>query len=1337
MSDNYFSKIDSVKLTVQITDKNFQNAINIKNVIDFPSYSINADSDLRRTCSVSVYPSDSSYDLKQNGKFWLDKYFTIFIEASGEGEYLYSTNLGYYLIGNPQKVYSPTENKLTFQGIDLMAQLTGLRNGNLEGMSYVVPQGSNVRQVMIDLLAEFGITKYKIEELPITVPNDINIGVGGTAYDILSQLRDLLPNYQMYFDTNGYFCFNKIPSGDDEPITIDDSLWDLILLDYKKSTDYDSVKNSIEVIGRTHEIQHYFENVELENDSYVVRYEEGDVVPNVLMGEKIALYTDKKLVTTNKYFKIYYNSVCQSIFKLFDEEGESPLLDREDKYYVFKVEGHTDNDWTILDIQDLVKTATIEQNLQLLGGNKYLNIYDSRLKPEDIKGGLTYTFQTPPTGCEELTEFNFVLNGVYHPIAVPSLSSGKRYTMDLDPFGDWILNETYTKDARYYIETKIKNNHIVADDPILTDEFLKTNVLTGDFYYEFKIEDDSITSPMVNPYLKVTNTKIPTQANYEITNGIINGLPLENNKTYMVKFNPKHNPNEMFYMEYVGGVTPYAKVQDTKKNSPFSVKSSIGVINKVLCGGEYDNITTDSLAQQRANWELYNYCRINDSVTINTIPNFLSDVNVLTEITLPNGYYDKEDETEKYMIKSINVSGGSQPTQSINMVKYYPFDEDNQVCYGFKVAIGTDLEKDSFNRLTYLEDAIGMTPCHMNYETGVFDYGDWEDAFFMPRPCMLKRSGIVDYYLNPYDYNYKLDGTPSDIHNEHYDGNAMMEWGGKGKNIYIKFEGTPNNVYRDGSVYIANYKKDEGFHNFSFYDKDGNPIDRFYTAIYNGSMIDGRLRSLSNKEVKEEPINDQMDSVTNNGVGYEFEQYSDRMLINMLLILMGKDLDTQAVFGMGVSNGTAPIKTGTMDTKGMFYGTSDGIEGVKVFGMENYWGNAYRTVVGDAMKPYNVVGELTIRRDNFVKMTSSTVDGSLADKYYEVNNGIVSIPNGGGGYISLNNYTAYYGELSQYKRPLHLSYFEKYGMFPTGQAEQRTGNTTISGYGYCDSLLISDWSLCPQSSTQDSFASYGGTYNNGIFNGALCKKYAPIFYSSSTLSYKGYSVDKKITINYFFTNENIISIEYNRGDNCLNPPFQPPYIEGYEFKGWSLTLGGEPLTHFEADTDNITLYAVYVENAPQKDPTYLDNFGVSGGYKTKRVISQQEREDGWELLIDKDIDLTGYKYLDFELDLNSVGIRNLMRPYSIVRGHFYVGFTLKNDPEDWNCASGTSENSAYIQEAIGRGSEGALEKTWISSENKYRIDVSNLDGVYSFHGWLEDSPYGQFAVGITNAVLHN
>lgn len=43
-------------------------------------------------------------------------------------------------------------------------------------------------------------------------------------------------------------------------------------------------------------------------------------------------------------------------------------------------------------------------------------------------------------------------------------------------------------------------------------------------------------------------------------------------------------------------------------------------------------------------------------------------------------------------------------------------------------------------------------------------------------PVMMKYNGTVDYELDPNDYTKKKDGTPSDINNNKYNGNVMMQY---------------------------------------------------------------------------------------------------------------------------------------------------------------------------------------------------------------------------------------------------------------------------------------------------------------------------------------------------------------------------------------------------------------------------------------------------------------------------------------------------------------------------------------------------------------------------------
>ena len=230
-------------------------------VLDGSTYNIDATSDIRRTCSISLVPLDSTFNVEYGGKIWLDKYIQIFIgieDTSNNNEIIYS-NLGLYLVNNPDQVYDATNNTITINGVDLMAKITGLRNGYLEGITYQVEKDSGIKQVITALIHdECGFPNYSIDQPSPTIltPNELSFGLGSTAYDILKSLRDINSNYQTYFDVDGIFWFNQIPSGENEQIMVDDDIWSKVLISYKKSYNFEEVKNYIEVFGKTQDDGH-------------------------------------------------------------------------------------------------------------------------------------------------------------------------------------------------------------------------------------------------------------------------------------------------------------------------------------------------------------------------------------------------------------------------------------------------------------------------------------------------------------------------------------------------------------------------------------------------------------------------------------------------------------------------------------------------------------------------------------------------------------------------------------------------------------------------------------------------------------------------------------------------------------------------------------------------------------------------------------------------------------------------------------------------------------------------------------------------------------------------
>lgn len=328
-----------------------------------------------------------------------------------------------------------------------------------------------------------------------------------------------------------------------------------------------------------------------------------------------------------------------------------------------------------------------------------------------------------------------------------------------------------------------------------------------------------------------------------------------------------------------------------------------------------------------------------------------------------------------------------------------------QTIYGFHI---DSSESDPSNAVTYLKDAAGMTPAYMDFTNDKFVYGSWEDAFFMPRPCMLKYDGTVDYYLNPNDYTKKVDGTASDVASDSYAGNAMMEWGRDGQKIWYKI--VPDATPTSASVYISNVQVDPDYRAWSFINNSGDLVDHFYTPIYNGTLDgNGKLRSISGKAYSalcqgKTAAQEVTAARLNNPTGvnlWNTEVYADVILINLLLILMGKSLNTTAKFGNGrcgqASAAENMLGTGTMNDKGLFWGSNANTSGVKVFGMENWWGNQWRRYAGHVL----------IEGVHKYKLTKGRQDGSAADDYIQSTtgtdyNGYITGVNdpGEGGYVS-------------------------------------------------------------------------------------------------------------------------------------------------------------------------------------------------------------------------------------------------------------------------------------------------------------------------------------------------
>ena len=370
-------------------------------------------------------------------------------------------------------------------------------------------------------------------------------------------------------------------------------------------------------------------------------------------------------------------------------------------------------------------------------------------------------------------------------------------------------------------------------------------------------------------------------------------------------------------------------------------------------------------------------------------------------------------ETEGELFKNITANGTYTDTNvTVGVVYYYSaFPYTSTGAYNRSEAnrtsvtpkkrdylFGYDLVKATSSptgRVTYPSDVdnAAFTPAAMNFSTGKFNYGGW--AFdpgekFMPRPCMLTYAGVVDHYLNPNDYTQKAEGGASKVADTSFGGNAMMEW----PKIYTK-------RWEEGGVYhfrCSDTPQDESWECWSNYDRLNNQIDHFYTPIYFGSNVSSKLRSISGQaNMVSQNATTEINYAKANGSDWYTEVLADRLLIQDLLVMMGKSTDGQTVFGSGrsSSSNSSAVNTGTMNSRGLFWGSNNGTDGVKVFGMEHFWGNLWR----------RTAGWMNVNGTQKVKLTRGTKDGSTVSDYNTDGNGYKTVsgatPSGSsGGYIN-------------------------------------------------------------------------------------------------------------------------------------------------------------------------------------------------------------------------------------------------------------------------------------------------------------------------------------------------
>lgn len=236
--------------------------------------------------------------------------------------------------------------------------------------------------------------------------------------------------------------------------------------------------------------------------------------------------------------------------------------------------------------------------------------------------------------------------------------------------------------------------------------------------------------------------------------------------------------------------------------------------------------------------------------------------------------------------------------------------------------------------VTYADDATEMRA----------GSSDWDD-FFGYYPCLFKAGAEVGK-LNPNNFAQFEDGSNADITSGNA-GDVMIAFPRHGLKI-----STANNKV---TISMTDDPNNPDFE-YMAHQRGTTAKDVFYLGAYKGFKdSSNKLRSLSGKTITanqtigtfrtQAQANGKSNG--NGGSGYDQSAFYQLTYRQAMYVLKYKNLDSQSAVGRGYVDGnSAATKTGNTNTKGMNYGETTGKQQMKLFGLEDFWGNVYEFIDG-------------------------------------------------------------------------------------------------------------------------------------------------------------------------------------------------------------------------------------------------------------------------------------------------------------------------------------------------------------------------------------------------------
>jgi hypothetical protein len=191
----------------------------------------------------------------------------------------------------------------------------------------------------------------------------------------------------------------------------------------------------------------------------------------------------------------------------------------------------------------------------------------------------------------------------------------------------------------------------------------------------------------------------------------------------------------------------------------------------------------------------------------------------------------------------------------------------------------------------------------------------------------------------------------------HEDGTGADITSGSEGDVMIAFPRRGLKMSKSGNIITISMTDNPDDANFEYMaHKRGSTIkDKFYLGAYKGSEVSSKLRSLSGKTcangktIGSFRTRAQANGAPNGSGGSGYDQSGWYQLIyrQCMYVLKYKSLNSQSKVGRGFVDGDSAQKsTGGTETKGMDWGETTGKDHMKLFGLEDFWGNVNEWIDG-------------------------------------------------------------------------------------------------------------------------------------------------------------------------------------------------------------------------------------------------------------------------------------------------------------------------------------------------------------------------------------------------------